>query len=287
MEAACAHTQHLRRVERIAYRLRFAMCLLLLAMTVTFAPAARWLAGLCVIAGLAWSVTVMMLLRRPLGADHVVRLASLSLRLDVALALATYVIFLPDPAATPVALLPLLVFRLAVRYDRVGAVIAVLVFAALLTLRVALNLSSSDAGAVRLPMLLAWLLTAAVVLVLALALSAEAGVRACEPPPAPLPAPPPPAPALVPEPTAAVAPAARYVMTGLGDGSTDRVHLTRREREVLLLLGAGLSSGDVGDRLGISASTVRNHVHNMREKFQVDSRADLMALAVTAASPGD
>jgi len=270
MEAAPANVQQLVRVERIAYRLRFAICLVLLAMTLAFDPAAQWLAALCVLAALAWSVTVVLLLRRPLADAQVVRLGSFSLWLDVTLALATYLVFLPDPAATPVALLPLLVFRLAVRYGRVGAVVAVLAFAALLALRVALNQPSPSGGEVRLAMLLAWLLTAALVLVLALALSTEAGAASPD-------APPDPPLANLERPTAPT-PVAGYLFQEL-DEDGDRTRLTRREREVLLLLGAGLTSGGIGCQLGITASTVRNHLHNMREKLQLDNREDLVVLA--------
>ena len=263
-------TAQLVRVERIAYRLRFTLCLLLLAMTVAFDPAARWLAVLAALVGLGWSVAAAQILSRPLSAEQVDRLAGRSLRLDVALALATYLVFLPDPAATPVALLPLLVFRLAVRYRRAGALAAGLLFTTLLAVRVSLNLhGGSGAGQVRLSMLFAWLFTAAVVLVLALVLGVEAAQTPADPPLDP-------SPRSDAEPLAAAP--APILLDPLHDGS-DGVRLTRREQDVLALLGAGLSSGDIGRELGISASTVRNHLHNMREKLQVDDRRDLVALA--------
>lgn len=263
-------TEQLVRVERIAYRLRFTLCLLLLAMTAAFDPAARWLAVLAALLGLGWSVAAVLVLGRPLRAEQVGRVAGLSLRLDVVLALATYLVFLPDPAATPVALLPLLVFRLAVRYGRAGAIAAGLLFTTLLGLRAGLNLhaASGSDGQVRLSMLFGWLLTAVVVLVLALVLGAEAATAPAEPTVG------------AGQPGDADPPAADGpIRLEPPHDHRDRVRLTRREQDVLVLLGTGLSSGDIGRELGISASTVRNHLHNMREKLQVGDRRDLVALA--------
>jgi DNA-binding NarL/FixJ family response regulator len=53
--------------------------------------------------------------------------------------------------------------------------------------------------------------------------------------------------------------------------------LTRREREVLALIDAGLSNKEIAVRLHIETSTVKNHVHNLLEKVQATSRTQAAA----------
>lgn len=48
--------------------------------------------------------------------------------------------------------------------------------------------------------------------------------------------------------------------------------LTRREYEVLRLVQCGLSNKDIAARLSIALPTVKNHVHRILEKLQVDGR---------------
>lgn len=55
--------------------------------------------------------------------------------------------------------------------------------------------------------------------------------------------------------------------------------LTRREREVLVLLGLGERPEDIADALSISANTVRTHVQNLMLKLAVHSRLEAVALA--------
>jgi DNA-binding NarL/FixJ family response regulator len=50
------------------------------------------------------------------------------------------------------------------------------------------------------------------------------------------------------------------------------VHLTERERQILLLIRAGLSNKQIGQRLCIELPTVKNHVHNILEKLGVSGR---------------
>lgn len=60
--------------------------------------------------------------------------------------------------------------------------------------------------------------------------------------------------------------------------------LTRREREVLELVGQGLTNRLIAKRLYVEAGTVKNHVHNILKKLQVNSRQDAAAfLALQAA----
>ena len=55
--------------------------------------------------------------------------------------------------------------------------------------------------------------------------------------------------------------------------------LSTRERQVLALMGDGLSNGVIGERLHISEKTVRNHASNIFDKLGVWSRAQAMVFA--------
>jgi DNA-binding NarL/FixJ family response regulator len=55
--------------------------------------------------------------------------------------------------------------------------------------------------------------------------------------------------------------------------------LSDREREVLDLLAQGESNTRIASRLFISEKTVRNHLTNIFEKLNVDSRSRAIVLA--------
>jgi DNA-binding NarL/FixJ family response regulator len=57
--------------------------------------------------------------------------------------------------------------------------------------------------------------------------------------------------------------------------------LTRREREIVALIGRGLSNKEIAQSLRIELSTVKNHVHNILEKLHVPRRTDAVAAART------
>lgn len=67
--------------------------------------------------------------------------------------------------------------------------------------------------------------------------------------------------------------------------------LTRREGEVLQLIGRGLSNKEIARDLGLSLATVKHHVHNVLDKLEVSGRAQAMRKVRTApwiaASPGN
>ena len=55
--------------------------------------------------------------------------------------------------------------------------------------------------------------------------------------------------------------------------------LSRREREVLVLITEGLGNAEIGERLSISEKTVRNHVSSVFDKLGVWTRAQAMVFA--------
>jgi RNA polymerase sigma factor (sigma-70 family) len=55
--------------------------------------------------------------------------------------------------------------------------------------------------------------------------------------------------------------------------------LTEREREILVLVGEGLSNDDIADRLAISRHTVKTHVNRAMTKLGAHDRAQLVVIA--------
>jgi DNA-binding NarL/FixJ family response regulator len=55
--------------------------------------------------------------------------------------------------------------------------------------------------------------------------------------------------------------------------------LTRREAELLVLLGEGLSPRQAGDKMQLSWQTVRTHTRNLYRKLEVSDRAAAVAIA--------
>jgi DNA-binding NarL/FixJ family response regulator len=71
--------------------------------------------------------------------------------------------------------------------------------------------------------------------------------------------------------------AARAIDVGEWPGA--HLGLTRREAELLSLLGEGLPPRDAAVRMGLSAETVRTHTRNLYRKLGVNDRAAAVAIA--------
>jgi len=58
-----------------------------------------------------------------------------------------------------------------------------------------------------------------------------------------------------------------------------RTPLTPREQDILKLIATGLANKEIAEQLHISVSTVKNHVHNILDKFQVHYRHEAIRYA--------
>jgi DNA-binding NarL/FixJ family response regulator len=55
----------------------------------------------------------------------------------------------------------------------------------------------------------------------------------------------------------------------------DAARMTKREREIIVLITEGLSNKDIAERLNLSTYTVKSHVHNILEKMALHSRLEI------------
>ncbi|MBT9502983.1 MAG: response regulator transcription factor [Burkholderiaceae bacterium] len=55
--------------------------------------------------------------------------------------------------------------------------------------------------------------------------------------------------------------------------------LTEREREILALIGQGLTNREIGERIFLSEKTIKHYVTNILQKLQVRSRVEAALLA--------
>lgn len=62
------------------------------------------------------------------------------------------------------------------------------------------------------------------------------------------------------------------------DDSSDN-KLSEREKEVVQLVSQGLSNKDIGEKLHITESTVKNHLRNILAKLHLRNRVQLVAFA--------
>ncbi len=69
-------------------------------------------------------------------------------------------------------------------------------------------------------------------------------------------------------------------------GELERLGLTRREAEVLQLLGTGATNATLAAELHVSPATVKTHLENIYRKLGARGRAQAVAMALTLL-PGD
>jgi DNA-binding NarL/FixJ family response regulator len=62
-----------------------------------------------------------------------------------------------------------------------------------------------------------------------------------------------------------------------GERAIDDVRMTRREHEVIGLIGEGLSNKEIAQRLNIATHTVKSHVRNVMEKLALHTRLQIAA----------
>lgn len=75
---------------------------------------------------------------------------------------------------------------------------------------------------------------------------------------------------------------ARNAVSGSKTKVLESVRLTSRERQVIDLLGEGLSNKEISTRLNIAVHTVKSHVHNVLEKLALHSRLEVAAFTHAA-----
>jgi DNA-binding CsgD family transcriptional regulator len=56
--------------------------------------------------------------------------------------------------------------------------------------------------------------------------------------------------------------------------------LTRRERDVLVMVAQGLTHKQIGTRLSLSKATIDTYIHRVRQKVGSGNKADLTRLAM-------
>jgi len=64
-----------------------------------------------------------------------------------------------------------------------------------------------------------------------------------------------------------------------GPEALEAVRITQREREVVELIGAGMSNKEIGQRLHIATDTVKSHVRNVMEKLALHTRLQIAVYA--------
>lgn len=77
----------------------------------------------------------------------------------------------------------------------------------------------------------------------------------------------------------------RVLFDYVATNSNAHAELTQRERQLITLIGQGLTNKEIAARLHISEQTVKNHVHRMLRKTGSTNRTRLIQLAQTSQPP--
>ena len=62
----------------------------------------------------------------------------------------------------------------------------------------------------------------------------------------------------------------------------ESVKMTKREREVIILLGEGLSNKEIAQKIRVSTFTVKSHIHNIMEKLALHTRLEIANYSYSA-----
>ncbi len=62
----------------------------------------------------------------------------------------------------------------------------------------------------------------------------------------------------------------------------EAVRMTKREREVIGLIGDGLSNKEIGQKLHVSTFTIKSHIHNIMEKLTLHTRLEVANYSYSA-----
>ncbi len=62
----------------------------------------------------------------------------------------------------------------------------------------------------------------------------------------------------------------------------EAVKMTKREREVIALLGEGMSNKEIGQKMHVSTYTVKSHIHNIMEKLALHTRLEIANYSYSA-----
>ncbi len=68
--------------------------------------------------------------------------------------------------------------------------------------------------------------------------------------------------------------------------SQEQRAFTPHERQIIVLVGAGLSAPEIGRRLRISPRTARNHLKNIYRKRDAHHRTEILLYAMRRRWPG-
>jgi two-component system nitrate/nitrite response regulator NarL len=61
----------------------------------------------------------------------------------------------------------------------------------------------------------------------------------------------------------------------------EAVRMTKREKEVIRLLGDGLSNKEIAQKINVSIYTVKSHIHNIMEKLALHTRLEIANYSYT------
>ncbi|HSR18360.1 MAG TPA: response regulator transcription factor [Ignavibacteriaceae bacterium] len=76
----------------------------------------------------------------------------------------------------------------------------------------------------------------------------------------------------------------QIVIHAVGKGKSElrkAVRMTKREKEVIDLLGEGLSNKEIAQKIHVSAFTVKSHLHNIMEKLALHTRLEIASYSYT------